>query len=372
MTQLKFRRAAFAISTAAAAQLLLGCQPAQKVVGKVNSHVITEDEFNARVQRVRGQALQNNNMDAGSVTLMSLIKASLIDQCAADPSVKGVPSEQSVKSYTSQVLRMFPDLSNKIKTGELSLDELTEQVRTNLEQVAIGTDGAKVDEKEIQATYDELNARHAADYPALYTIRAITPPSAAQATAALEAIKKSGDFTSAADALQIPKDVAGQLTRTTVFSSKQLPAEVTTVLETLKPGEFTPQPITITVPDQSNPQSPGAQRFMIAQLVAKEPGKTAKLDEIRAQMTEMTLEKKFPQWSQHAAKQVSEFTLKAKIEIMVDRYKPLVTNYIIPEAKRTAQAAASPEQSPFSGAPAGSAPAGAAPSTGAPTTGATP
>lgn len=340
---------------AAAAQILTGCHQ-QKIVAKINQHSITEDEFNARVQRVRAASLQNSNLDAGGITLLNMIKSSIIDQCASDPSVKAMPSDEAVKTYVSQVLRMYPDLANKIKTNELSLEELTDQVKTNLEQVAIGTDGAKIDEKELQATYDDLNSRHAADYPALYTIRAITPPTAAQAQTALDAVKKSGDFSSASTALQIPAELASQLTRTSVFSGKQLPPEVVAVLETLKPGEFTPAPITITVPDPNNPQGgAGSQRFMIAQLVAKEPAKTPTLAEVRAQMTEMTLEKKFPQWSQHAAKQVSDFTLKANIEIMVDRYKSLMTNYILPEAKRTAQAASAPD--PSMAPPAGGTPA---------------
>ncbi len=88
----------------------------------------------------------------------------------------------------------------------------------------------------------------------------------------------------------------------------------------------------------------------------------------------MALQEKYPQWSLHAAGRVAEYTEKANIQIMVDRYKSLLADTIIPAAKHNAAMAAG-EAAGLGGAPgaapSGAAPSGAAPS-GAPTSGAAP
>ena len=66
----------------------------------------------------------------------------------------------------------------------------------------------------------------------------------------------------------------------------------------------------------------------------------------------MSLQEKYPQWSMHAAVRVGEFTEKANIEIMVDRYKPLLNDVILPAAKRNA-ALATGEPGAIGSAPGG-------------------
>lgn len=380
LTHNRLRRPAAPFALAAAAAIILplltGCQP-QTIIARVNGKPISEQEFNAKVQRVKQSSFgqgQEQNMDAGGLTLFNMIQSMLIDQCAADPSLKAVPSEDTLKAFANQVLRRYPNVTNSIKTGELTQEDVVSQIKSTMEMLAIGTDGVRPDDKELQAEYDKKKAENKIDYPTLYTIRMLVTADSAQARTVIDGLKKSGDFRSAAATLGAPPEQAASAARATVYTQAQLPASVTRVLDTLTPNQISPDPIEFTPPtDPSNPQAPAPMpRYMVAQLVAKDPGKTPTLGDIREQIVQMALEDKYPQWTQHAAVRIAEYTEKANIEIMVDKYKPLLAGVILPNAKRTAAMATGGMGAPGAGAGGGAvAPSGAPPS-GSPATGANP
>ncbi len=349
-----------AVLASAALPLLAGCHQ-EKIVAKVNDVSITEADFNAKLMHVRaGNFPQELNLDAGGVTMLNLVQASIIDQCAKEPPVKYTPTDEALKSYVAQVMRMFPDMVNRIKGGEMTEEDLMNSVKSRLELLAIGTDGATPDDKEIQAMYDELKTQNSLDYPALYTIRFVTLPDLTTAKNFLDNLKKTGSFKTAATAINIPAESAAQVGRTTVLAQKQLPPKVTAVLDTLKGNDFTPEPVEFTINDPNQPGATPSPKFMVAQLVNKEAAKTPTIAEIKSQLIQMALEKKFPQWSQHAAQRVADYTDKAKIDIQIEKYKPLLNNVIIPSAKRSAASANVGAGAP-GGAPGGVAPGGPAP-----------
>jgi hypothetical protein len=227
--------------------------------------------------------------------------------------------------------------------------------------LAIGTDGAKPDDKELQAEYDKHQADHTLDFPTLYTLKILLAPSREAAAGVLEDLKKSGNFKDAAAKLGVPPDRAVKMITSTTYAGEQLPPPTVKVLDTLTPNQYTPEPIEFTVPSNpNNPQAAPTTQYMIAQLVSKEPGVTTpKLAEVRELVTQMSLQEKYPQWSMHAAVRVGAFTEKSNIQIMVDRYKSLLNDVILANAKRNA-AMANGDTGGMGGAPGGGA-SGAAP-----------
>ena len=317
----------------------MGCQP-QTIVARVNDKPITEQDFISGVQKVKQSSFQGQDqkLDAGAITLENKIQGILVDQCAAEPGVKGVPSEETVKAYFNEVQRKYPNVTNDIKTHTVDQDDVMNQIKTTLEMLAIGTDGAKPDDKELQAQYDKHIATQTTPYfPTLFTLKFVLAESRDQANTALEGLKKTGDFKAAAQSLGITPEQAGNMVRATIYTSEQLPPAAVKALDALTPNQYTPEPIEFTVPaNPQNPQAAPSTHFMIAQLVQKVPGSTPKLAEVRELLSQMALLEKYPQWSMHAAGNVAKFSLKSHIEIMVDRYKPLLADVILPAAERNA------------------------------------
>ena len=370
MSYFRIRRAPAYLAlaaTAAVLPLLLGCQP-QTIIARVNDKPVTEQEFITAVQKVRQTSFQNQDpkMDAGGLALENKIQGILVDECAAEPALKAVPSDDTLKAYFTQVQRKYPNITNEIKSHSVDQEDVINQIKTTMEMLAIGTDGAKPDDKELQAEYDKHIADHALDYPALYTIRLLLAENREQANTALDEIKKTGDFHHAADMMGISPEQAATMIRATVYTGEQLPPPTIKVLDTLTPNSYTPEPIEFTVPaNPNNPQAtPPTPRYMIAQLIEKVPASVPKLASIKELVTQMALQEKYPQWGLHAAGRVAEFTEKANIQIMVDRYKPMLAEIILPAAKRNAAMAAG-EAGGIGGALPGGAPAdGAAPAPG--------
>jgi hypothetical protein len=344
LTYIRLRRASayFALPAAAVLSGITGCQQ-QTIVARVNGKPVTESDFMTSVQKVKQasfQGQQDPKMDAGAITLVNSIQSLLVDQCASEPSLKATPSEETVKAYFNQVEHKYPNIKNSINSHDLEQQDVLNQIKTTLEMQAIGTDGAKPDDKELKDVYDKHIADHTLEFPTQYTIRFVMAPNKEQAVSALEALKKTGDFKKAAADIGIPAQQAATMIRPTIYSGEQLPKEVTKVLDTLTPNNYTSEPIEFTIP--GNPNNPQAAtpttRFMLAQLIEKVPGSTPKMADVRELLGQMALQEKYPQWSMHATVRVAEFTEKsaANIEILIDRYKYLRDEVILPAAKRNA------------------------------------
>src|SRR5207253_2815051 len=148
------KRAILALCAVGALTGLVGCQ-GHRVVARVGSAAITADDFYDRVQHTGAAQFTNlppnTTLDAGALTLMSMIRESLIAQLAAEKKV--VPSEDTVMRVISYTKRAQPALQDQITAGRLSEEDLVRSIRLSIEEFGIGTDGAKADPKEVEDTY---------------------------------------------------------------------------------------------------------------------------------------------------------------------------------------------------------------------------
>jgi len=323
---------------------LPGCQ-GRKVVARVNSETINEDDFTNRALRVTNLNPQAG-LDAGGMTLVNMIKENLLQQLAKN---KGITvSDDQVNKYVSGIEKLQPQILEGVRTGKITQEELTREYRMEMLLFGLGTDNAKADQKELQAAYD----KHQTDLAIKggYTLRLLPLQDAAKADAALAELKKSGDFKKAAIVGGLSPEIAATVGKETVVPSIQAPAELRNAIEPLKPTDFSPTPVRL-----QNSQS-GQTFYVIFQLVDKTKDRTLSLDEARPLVERFALADKFPQWGQHADSAMNDFINASKdnIQINMDRYKGLKEQFILPKPK----AALPPQETP----PSNTTPPGAAPS----------
>ena len=342
---------------------LPGCQ-GRKVVARVNSETINEDDFTTRALRVTTLNPQAG-LDAGGLTLINMVKESLLLQLAKS---KGVTvTDDQVSKYLSGIEKLNPQLLEGLRTNKITQEDLNREYRMEMLLFGLGTDNAKADAKELQAAYDQ----HKTDLTikGSYTLRLLPLQDPIKAQQALDELKKSGDFKKAAAVAGIPPETPN-LGKETVLPALQTPPDLKIALDPLKPTDFVVKPIPL-----QNSQN-GQQYYIIAQLVDKTKDHLLTLDESHALVERFALADKFPQWGQHADTAMNDFITQSKdnIQINIERYKPLRDQFILPKPKPMQPAQAPPSGAPAPGgmgaAPPPTAPApgntGAAPPSGAP------
>jgi len=358
----------------ATALALTGCQ-GRKIVARVNAATITEEEYLNRTQYVHAnQFPQTANMDAGGVTLMSMIQDSLTDQLAAEQNYK--PSEQAIKQLTEIVRRSTPQIEEQIVTNQMTEEDVYRLVRRLIEITALGTEGAKADPQKVQQMYDDMSKK--AIYPATYSIRVLFVTDPVKAKDVMDQLKASKDFKKAAQNLNLQPAEIANAGREVVLPKEGAPPELVKALDALGNGPFTPEngpftsgPVAITQPpNPNNPTGMGNTVYLIAQLIGKQAEEKPPLDKIRPYLEQRVLQQTQPQWQMHAQQKIGEYTRKAyesnQIQINIERYKPLLESVIMAQANAHAEATAPP----MSGGP-GAAPGGApAPGPGGPPSGA--
>jgi len=302
---------------------LPGCQ-GRKVVARVNSETINEDDFTNRALRVTNLNPQSG-LDAGGMTLVNMIKENLLQQLAKN---KGVTvSDDQVNKYVSGIEKLQPQILEGVRTGKITQEELTREYRMEMLLFGLGTDNAKADQKELQAAYD----KHQTDLAIKgnYTLRLLPLQDPVKADAALAELKKSGDFKKAAIAGGLSPEMAATVGKETVVPSIQAPVELRNAIEPLKPTDFVAAPVRL-----QNSQS-GQTFYLVFQLVDKTKDRTLSLDEARPLVERFALADKFPQWGQHADSAMNDFINASKdnIQINMDRYKGLKEQFILPKPK---------------------------------------
>ncbi len=326
---------------------LPGCQ-GRKVVARVNSETINEDDFTSRALHVTNINPQSG-MDAGGMTLVNMVKESLVLQLAKS---KGITiTDDQVGQYAAIMEKLNPQLAEGVRTGKITKEELTREYRLEMMLFALGTDNAKVDAKELQAAYDQHKAE--LTIPGMYKIRPMALPDMAKAELALAELKKSGDFQKAGAAAGLPPQSVAAMGKETPIPASSAPPALKAALDSLKPTDFMAAPI----PLQNSATAPPI--YVIAQLTDKTVDHVLTLEESRARVERLALTDKFPQWGPHADSIMSDFITQSKdnIQINIEGYKSLKEQFILPKPK-----APMPLPSPASGAPMGG--AGAAPSSG--------
>lgn len=312
---------------------LPGCQ-GRKVVARVNSETINEDDFTARALRVTTLNPQTG-LDAGGLTLVNMVKENLVLQLAKN---KGITlTDDQVNQYVAIMEKLNPQIMEGIHSGKLLAEDVAREYRMEMLLFALGTDNAKADPKELQATYDKH--KQELTLQASYRLRLMLLQDPSKAQQALAEVKKSGDFKQAA----IVSGSSPEAVRETSIPVLQAPPALKASLDALKPLGFTPEPIAL-------PLQTG-QVYLIAQLLEKTTDHTLTLEESRIRVERMALEDKFPQWGQHADTAINDFITQSKdnIQINIDRYKNLKEQFILPKPKPVVPAGA--PSSPTGAAP---------------------
>jgi hypothetical protein len=317
------RLCAFALS-GLLLQALSGCQPKNSVVASVNGVNISQDEYVEHVQTVDYPTLSQvpAQLDAGGLTLVSMIQQELTHQLASKDKKTAVSDEQ-VEEYINSKIRNEPDTARQLELGRLSRENLARQVRFTYEQFSIGTDGAKPSDAEVQKAYDEQKDNRL-KYKTLYTVRMIPVTSIEKGNEVLQELKKSGDFRKAGEANGYPPLELIYLNKNDFVTADQYP-ELSTVLDTLKPNEFTPSPVTVMVTNRQNPTGPKLPAYVIGQLIKKDPERIPTLKEVRVLLEHQLVEQTHPEADrrQHFASLLTDFTSKSQVQIYLKRYEPL-------------------------------------------------
>lgn len=338
---------------------LPGCQ-GRKVVARVNSETINEDDFTNRALRATNLNPQSG-LDAGGMTLVNMIKENLLLQLAKS---KGVTvTDDQVSKYIAAVEKLNPQILEGVRSGKITQDDVTREYHLEMVLFGIGTDNAKADAKDLQAAYDQH--KNDLTIKGSYKLRLLPLTDPAKAQQALVELKQSGDFKKAAAGAGLPPEVAANMGKETVIPAIQAPPELKVALDSLKPTDYVTAPVMLR-------NQTGQQFFVVAQLVDKTADHVLTLEESRVLVERFALTDKFPQWGQHADSAMNDFITQSKenIQINIDRYKPLRDQFILPKPKSAMPAQAPPGSAPTPGGmgsappPGSGAPNPAAPSAG--------
>lgn len=308
---------------------LTGCQ-SHKIVARINNEAVTDQVYQDRAERVNSIDPQQG-LDAGGVALYTIIHEKLIDQLAQQ---KGYAvSEDALNKVVDFVIRN-PQYQNTLAQGLSTREDIKRQIKSALETSAIGTDGGKADDKEIQAAFTERKATFT--LPETWVIRSLPVPTEAQGQVVLNSLKVTRDFRTEAAKLGYAGRAlanAGAPNYIPVDRLQTVPA-LYSALKTLQPGQFVASPVALP-PNPEQQQQGAGPSYACIQLVEKRAAYVPTVDEIRPLLSEVALAKKFPQLAQHANQSLSEFTLKSAptIEINIERYKDLLPSFIVPTAR---------------------------------------
>jgi hypothetical protein len=308
------------------AALLTGCE-GQKIVARVNTEPIREDEFYKRVERVSPNELQGGNFDAGAATLISMIVEKLNAQSAAQKNLR--PSDEAVNRMVAYLKKSNPQLRSALKSGRFSDEDLVRRVRSLMLDFALGTNGAQADAAKLETLYKQRVP--SLTIPESWVVQILPVQDEAAGMRALEELKKTGDFQAAARVMGIPPQVAVTAGQETSLPVKNVDAATKAVLDKIAPGTFADKPVKLTV------VNPSQTLTVLLKMIGKEAEYVPKLDDVKFILTQEIVSQDQPQWQQFKNQQLAEATRKADIQINIERYRYL-RDVIRSQAEQNAQA----------------------------------
>lgn len=351
-------RLALALGAGCALLWTAGCQ-GRKIVARVHNEPVYEDEFFERAIQVPLTTQKSLDTDAGGLALVSLMREKLTDQAVAEKkySIDKSDVARGIEFLVSSNL----DLAVSIAAGKISRETLLHDYEQNLKQVALGSDGARVEEKALQESYNKYKDRLVVEEQwAVRLLRTIDEQTAKQALERLKATQ--GNFQAAARIpgvmLMSQTDPARPViifaTGPRAAQIQQLPA-LRDALAKLKPNEFTTRPVKVDDPQATSRGMPSTT-YLVGQMAQKISKRTPTLDEVRPIVRQYSIQDTHPDWQRRFDEQTREFTRRHQAEIVIylERYKPLLSAYILPKdepAVMPSGSAAPPPGAPPAGAP---------------------
>jgi len=369
-------RAIAALSATAVLPILFGCQ-GHRIVARLNGEAINDDQYLDRIERVvpaefeqMSQAHPELPIDAGAVALVTALREKAVDVVAKNKNV--VPMPDTVDSIYRYDLLLDAGIEALILKHSVAPEEIKKNIRLSLEALGIGTDGAKVDAKELDDAFKSAKTSPVPtdklDIPERYGLKLLGVKNTVEGQLVLGRLKATGDFKT--EALQ-ESDKAPFDGTERIFPADQIQRQLPVLYDALKPltpGQFAPSPVTLTAQTPTGPQT----FYAVVQLTRKMPSRVVTLNEVSAELTQRLLKRKFPQWQQHFVQSLNDF-LVAKdtvVEVDIERYKTLVPAFLQTPAQLPSQQGGqvtTPGGMPSgSGAPPAAGSATSSPSTGKP------
>lgn len=338
---------------------LAGCQSSQTIVARVGKSVITNEEFEERATRVKAQDLQQaQGLDAGAVAIISLVRERVISQLALEKHVE--PRDEDIQRMVAYTKVSNPRLVEAIHNHTESEEDIVRAIRSEYEIMALGTDGARADEKEVDRAYEDLKLTkpQAIQKPASVSVRFLATDNAAQAAHALQEVQRTRDFaTVAVTILHQPAQSVIERTFPLVSGPGGLPEAMVAGLSRLSPNQFTTEPIAVFQPGNSGQPNTGRMIYLFGECTGKEAAHEITKEEIRPVLEQRAILTTHVDWQTHEQAQLAAFAkelvAKGELEIAIKRYASLLDSQILPMLTAV--------QSPGGGAPGGPAPQGSAP-----------
>ena len=322
-------RLRFAAIVIATLVCLAGCDAQKKIVAQINNEPIYDDDYNLRVQTITSIP-ETLNTDAGGMTMINIIRDQLTEQLARK--YNAIPSDETVNAAAEYQVRMDPMTNSAITAGKMTREDLKHQKKFELEAFGIGTNGDKPSPADLDKAYEEYKTKPDLKIKESYTVKILQVPDAATGAKIITELKQTGDFKGVAQrVLALSAMDAVSAGREQTLVAEQLRPELRQALDKLKPNEFTPAPVAITV---ANPQQPMNTQtvYAVAQLKSKEPGHVLSKSEVGFLLTPIVLQKTHPEWKEHYRRELADFTKKSHIRIAIQRYEGLVDTFVRPLA----------------------------------------
>lgn len=299
---------------------IAGCNPEQKVVARINGENLPEEEFNQRTQLVT--QVDPRFKDAGGMTLANMITDKVTEQLAVKD--KAVPDTELVRLFTDYQLKTEPQQADALKRGVTNRADLERQTKFGMLLIAIGTNGDKPNDAEVQKSLNDKTFMETWAKKSLYHVRLLPVPTEAQAKSILTAVSKSADF--AGELAKYPGIQPNQIQAVSserVLPAQQLPPALKLALDSIKGTGYTPAPVPFQTPGQ-NPAKPQTI-YIVAQLINKEtfdvPPKL-----VRYQVEQNVLMQSHPDFRAHYAQQLNDYLKTADIHVSIKRYEPVVAS----------------------------------------------
>lgn len=327
--------------------ILTGCQ-GEKIVARVGSDPIKESDFYGRSIRMTGESIPKD-MDAGGAAMVGMIREKMTDQLAA--AKNAVPTEEQVSRYLAYQMRVSSPLKTAIDKGLATEEEIKRGIRYTLEEVGIGTEGAKVADTETRAEYsrlvkeksfvpDPLNPsqemRNETKLPEMWYLRTLTVPDEATGKKVIEGLRIKPDLGVAATGLGANPQQAQQIMVETPVAREKLAQQLPVLekeLQTVSAGQYTQKPIQVTMRNpQDPPNAPPRTSFLVVQFVRKEPAYDFKYEEVQPVLELRLLSIKHKDWIAHKEQEMAKFTedlvKKDGIKINLKQYQSLLDTFI--------------------------------------------
>lgn len=298
----------FTALAAVMATFVAGC--GQSSVAKVNGRKITRKEYYDTLERLpyADQAQGGQSIEAGALVLQRLITEELLLRLADKDKV--APTEQQIKDRIAQAKKQ-PGFSADMKKNGITNELLKERMRVEQAAFNLQTKGVTVTPDEIKKVYD-ANRATAFTIPEQVYLAAIFVTNKADADKAMNLLKTNVEFGTVARTMsKHPSAKNNGRLAPLARGAKGIPTEVQNTLFNTPKGRWT------------NPINAG-NMYIIFQVLNHVPQKVQSLADVQNTIRDRLMLQKGVTKNTNLNEELAKFRETAKVECLIERYKPMV------------------------------------------------